>query len=235
MKGGFLWPPFFAMIHNKKYNILIIEDHPLIVEGYKTILSYCSLGNELNIEVAYNCEVAYNKITQYNLYDLIFIDFSLPSYSEKNINSGIDLAYIILNKTPHSKIIFITAMTDIFTLYEIKNKINPNGILIKSDLSTEEFIQAIESIVKNQIFYSKSVKKDLNEFLTLNNNLFLDMYNRKLILLLADRLSSKSISTKLNLSISAIEKRKKNIKLFFNIQNGTDEDIVLEAKKRNLI
>ena len=38
-----------------------------------------------------------------------------------------------------------------------------------------------------------------------------------------------------NITLSAIDKRKAHIKEFFNIEKGSDEDIIKEAKKRGLI
>ena len=46
----------------KSLNILMIDDHPSMIEGYKSILSFNELGLHINTTPAYNCETAYNII-----------------------------------------------------------------------------------------------------------------------------------------------------------------------------
>ena len=64
---------------------------------------------------------------------------------------------------------------------------------------------------------------------------FLDENNRKLITLLAEGVKTKNLPQRMNLSISAIDKRKAQIKFYFKIEKGSDEDIIREAKKHGLI
>lgn len=64
---------------------------------------------------------------------------------------------------------------------------------------------------------------------------YLDTTNRRIISLLAKGIKTKNLPIHLNLSISAIDKRKAQIKEIFNIEKGTDEDILREAKKNDFI
>lgn len=76
---------------NKSLHILMIDDHPSMIEGYKSILSYNELGYEIKVTPAYDSKSAYNILNRdANLekFDLIFIDLSLPPYEEKEIKTG---------------------------------------------------------------------------------------------------------------------------------------------------
>ena len=47
----------------KKLNILIVDDHPVIVEAYKNILTSNDLDKyDFTIDTAYNCDIAIKKI-----------------------------------------------------------------------------------------------------------------------------------------------------------------------------
>ena len=63
----------------------------------------------------------------------------------------------------------------------------------------------------------------------------LDSYNRQIIILLSQGVKTKNFHEHINLSTSAIEKRKAVIKDYFGIIKGSDEDILREARKQGLI
>lgn len=63
----------------------------------------------------------------------------------------------------------------------------------------------------------------------------LDSYNRQIIMLLSQGVKTKNFHDYINLSTSAIEKRKVVIKDYLGIIKGTDEDILREARKQGLI
>ena len=65
-----------------KQSILIVDDHPFIIEGYKNgIARYKSDEYEFSITQAKDCESAYNIITgsTVNPFDIAFLDISMPS------------------------------------------------------------------------------------------------------------------------------------------------------------
>jgi len=66
-------------------------------------------------------------------------------------------------------------------------------------------------------------------------NKVMDNYNRQILLLLSQGVKTKSIPDLLNLSISAINKRKAILKQIFGIDKGTDEDILKEARKQGYL
>ena len=214
----------------------MIDDHPSMIEGYKSILSFNDLGLRITTTPAYNCESAYNIIDNtpaFKAFDFAFVDLSLPPYLEKNIKSGEDLALLIKNKFPNCKIVILTSHAEAFILDAIQKNIAPNGLLVKSDFTADEFLLAFEKIYNNQFYTSRTVVENIAELHEKSS--FLDENNRKLITLLAEGVKTKNLPQRMNLSISAIDKRKAQIKYFFKIEKGSDEDIIREAKKHGLI
>ena len=217
-------------------HILMIDDHPSMIEGYKSILSFNDLGLRITTTPAYNCESAYNIIDNtpvFKAFDFAFVDLSLPPYLEKNIKSGEDLALLIKNKFPNCKIVILTSHAEAFILDDKKKNIAPNGLLVKSDFTADEFLLAFEKIYNNHFYTSRTVVENIAELH--EKSAFLDENNRKLITLLAEGVKTKNLPQRMNLSISAIDKRKAQIKYFFKIEKGSDEDIIREAKKHGLI
>jgi two-component system response regulator NreC len=219
-----------------KLNILMIDDHPSMIEGYKIILSFNTQGFEIETTTAFTCESAYEIISdpsRRNQFDIIFLDYSLPAYSDKNINNGEDLALLAKSYMPNTKIAMLTSHTESLILYDIIRNIEPAGLLVKSDFTANELLLAFGQIMDGQIYHSHTVKHSVKELLS--KKLYLDNFNRQIITLLSQGIKTKNLPDHLNLSMSAIEKRKVQIKDYFCIEKGSDEDIVREAKKMGLI
>jgi two-component system response regulator NreC len=220
----------------KNISIFIVDDHPSMIEGYKSILSFNDLGYNIDVTPAYNCETAYKRMEESEdiyEFDMIFLDLNLPPYLEKEIHSGQDLAVFAKEKYPFAKIVILTSHAEAFVLYDIKKKIAPDGLLVKSDFTADEFLNAFEMVLNNEIYVSKTVEQSIAELLL--SNTFLNHYNRNIITLLASGIQSKNLPNHIDLSMSSIDKRKAIIRDYFQIKNGTDEDIIREAKKHGFV
>jgi two-component system response regulator NreC len=215
--------------------LLIIDDHSLLIDGYKAILSTNSFGYNFTVAEANNCEIAYKIITNLGAtpFDVVFIDIKLPPFNEQKIYSGEDLALLVRKQLPSTKIIILTSHDEAFVLQKIIANINPEGLLVKSDFTSAEFLTALNKIIEGEHYYSSSVKK--LEFKKLSKNKLFDNYNIQIIMLLDKGIKTKNLQEYLHLSASAIDKRKSAIKTYFGIEKGTDEDIIREARKQGLI
>jgi two-component system, NarL family, response regulator NreC len=216
-------------------HLLIVDDHPTMIEGYKSILSArYDLNDEINITTAYNCETAHQSITNATEnFDIAIVDLILPPYELENLFSGEEVALLIQKMQPNCKIILSTSHTETFVLYNLIKKINPHGFLVKSDYTSEEFLVAMNDIIEGESYYSVTARQSIKE-INLEDN-YLDSYNRRIVSLLAKGIKTKNLPQYLNISMSAIHKRKAHIKQVFDVEKGTDEDIIREAKNRGFI
>lgn len=221
----------------KPVKVLMIDDHPSQIEGYKVILDCNELGYEFETTACYDCESAYRMISAENRtidFDMVFLDKNMPPYVEKGILSGEYLVPVIKKYLPQSKVIILTSHIEAFVLYNIVSKFQPMGLLVKSDFKAEELIVAFEQVMHGAIYHSQTVKASIQQLLAKTE--FLDSYNRQIILLLSQGIKTKSMPQYLNISLSAVEKRKAQIKDYFCVgTKGTDEDIVSEARKLGFI
>ena len=215
--------------------ILMIDDHPSQIEGYKVILSYNQLGHEIEVTPCYSFDSAYQIITNpvTPAFDLVFLDRSLPPDVKHNINTGEDLVSIIKKHLPQSRIVVITSHAEAFLLYDIVRKWQPAGVLVKSDFDAPDLLSAFRKILNGERYLSQTVEKCIKELLSKES--YLDNYNRQIIVLLSQGVKTKSLPKHLNISLSAIEKRKSQVKDYLCIEKGSDEDIVREAKRLGFI
>src|SRR5690606_1817628 len=124
-----------------KKNILIVDDHPFIIQGYKNAITRYNPENyDLVISEAKDCQSAFGLITNKDslVFDIAFLDISMPSYEEKGLYSGEDLAKLILQYMPNCKIIMLTMFTEFLKLKTLINNVNPRGLVIKNDLTFDE-------------------------------------------------------------------------------------------------
>ena len=218
---------------NTNLKVLIIDDHPMMVDGCKNILLNIPYI-EPSIITACNCSEAHKIITaSLTPFDFVLLDINLPPFEQEKIFSGEDLAVLVRKRWPDCKIIMLTSHTETLVLFNLIKKINPEGVLIKSDFTPEDFLIAFKTIFDGNTCFTITARQSLKNVYIDDN--YLDSYNRRIISLLAKGISTKSLPNHLNISISAIDKRKAHIKDLFNIGKGTDEDILREAKKRGLI
>ena len=219
-----------------KLKILIIEDHEMMIQGYKSILSIHKDQYDAIITEAHNCETAYGIITnpEYKtFFDIIFLDYSIPAFPEKKIYSGLDLGALIRKYMPSTKIIMLTSFSDSIKLFEVVKKFQPNGLLIKSDYKPDTLLIAIKTVLEGETYYSPEAVASIKQPLFTKGSL--DSIDREIIILLAEGLINKSIALKLGLSYSAIEKRKSKIKDHLNIAKGNDEDLLLECRRMGFV
>ena len=214
--------------------VLMVDDHPPIIEGYKSILAFNSFGYVLNTKAAHSCEAAYKAITEAeNPFDIVFLDVTLPPFPEKKLNSGEDLVPVVKRHHPNAKIIILTSHSESIVLFKIMKEHHLEGILVKSDFKSEELITAFDTVVKGGTYYSDTIVKHQKSWD--EKSKVMDSYNRQILLLLSQGVKTKNLPNMLHLSKSAIDKRKAIIKQIFGIDKGTDEDILNEARKQGLI
>lgn len=213
--------------------ILMIDDHPMILDGYKNILTK-SLGEKKNlvIDLVYNCEDAYLKIKSSLTsipYNLIYLDISLPPAKKLKIFSGEDLGIRIREISPQSRIIIMTMYSENMRIYNLMKNIQPEGLLIKTDVNPLEFLISFEKVLSGNLYYSQAVNEMLRKQFI--NDLVLDNIDRSILFHISKGVKTKDLASIVNLSLPAIEKRKRNIKEAIGVGQGGDLVLIDKAKE----
>ncbi|WP_111308610.1 response regulator [Confluentibacter sediminis] len=223
---------------SEKIRILMIDDHPMIIEGYQNTLQFTKKSNqELYIDIANNCDEAIHfmdkSLEKALPYDVLFVDISLPASKDGSMQSGEDLAGYARNILPKAKIIILTMFNESFRIHNIIKTIDPEGFLIKSDLTSSELASAFQAVLNNPPFYSGTVNSHIRKSIT--TDIIIDEKNRKILHLLSQGVKTKNLAAHLDISLSAVEKRKKQLKDLFLVEDGEDETLLEEARKRGFV
>ena len=165
--------------------------------------------------------------------DLIFLDINLPPSKKLNILSGEDLGIKINELLPNSKIIISTTYNDNYRLYGIFKNVNPDGLLIKSDITSNGLVKAIEKVIKRPPYYSESVLQLIRQQASVGY--VLDSVDRQMLYELSIGTKMKDLPMIIPLSIGALEKRKRKIKEVFEITGKEDRDLMIIAKEKGFI
>lgn len=220
----------------RKSNILIVDDHPFIIEAYKNaIRGYQSGEYEFTITQANDCRSGYEQITnpQNGNFDIAFFDISMPAYEEKNIFSGEDLAILMKNQMPDCKVILLTMHTELLKISNILKHISPNALIIKNDLTFDELITAFDKILNGENYYSQTVVRLISQIQS--DTIEVDQFDKQILFHLSKGTKTKDIPSFVPLSLSAVEKRKLNLKEAFGVKGGSDIDLIREAKNKGIL
>ena len=215
--------------------ILIVDDHPFIIQAYKNALEkYSQQGYEFEVIQANNCKSGYENIVESKIpFNVAFFDISMPEYAEKGIYSGEDLAVLMKSEMPSCKVILLTMHDELLKINNIIKNINPNGLIIKNDLTFDELIFAFDKIINNESYYSQTVIKLVGQ--AQYNDIELDAFDKQILFHLSKGVKTKDLPQYIPLSLSAIDKRKLNIREILEVKGGSDIDLINEAKTKGVI
>lgn len=226
-------------IMSKIYNVLLIDDHPIIADAYKSAFEFISSENSeinFNIAIAVNCDEADEQIIEAstkNGIDIVFLDISLPPSKDGDLLSGEDVGIKIRELLPNCKIIVATTFNDNYRIQVILKNVNPDGFLIKNDIDKNELVASIKSIMDTTPYYSKSVLELFRKQNTIDYRL--DKIDRQLLYELSIGTKMKDLPKIIPMSMAGLEKRKKNLKELFVIQDNDDRELILKAKEKGFI
>lgn len=213
--------------------ILMADDHPMIIEGYRnTLLATKTDSQNLSIDFATNCDESLALINKSialgEFYTVYFFDISMPPSLDGLFTSGKDLAMYVREKSPSSKIVMLTMFDESYRILSIINNINPEGFLIKSDLTSRELVSAFQAVLNNPPFYSGTVNQIIRK--TSFSNIEVDETNHHILYLISKGVKNKDIAKKMMLSLSSIEKKKKQLKEIFNVEESDEKTLIDKAK-----
>ena len=189
--------------------VLIADDHAMVRDGLKMILE-----DQDDIKVIGEAETGLdtlNKIIQMKP-DVALLDINMPEMN------GIEVARDIFKQKTSTKIIFLSMYSDeAYVVSAIKAGVS--GYLLKqSDANT--MIEAIRSVNQGKPFYSPSISDSVlkaaraglgGDIKTKSKFDELSPREKQILCLIAEGLSSVSISNKLFISSKTVDKHRQNL------------------------
>ncbi|MBG44246.1 MAG: response regulator [Aequorivita sp.] len=223
----------------KEYNTLIIDDHPLIIEAFRNALLHIAKTTEeleFSITEATSCDTAQHIMERYNPHktlDLVFLDIKLPPSPTLGMLSGEDLGLEIREKHPQAKIVVATTFNDNYRIQNIFRNINPEGFVIKSDIDTETLVAALMEVLLDPPYYSKTVLQAIRKYIS--HDYLLDKWDRHLLYELSQGTKMKELPDLMPFSLGALEKRKRQLKIVFDVEDGEDKQLLQKARMYGFI
>lgn len=224
----------------KSLNILMVDDHPMILESYVEVLK--SMEKHSNI-YKFQIERAFTILQTVEIlkrsggnkqFHLVLLDISLPNEGSLEYASGLDLGYFIRKDHPETKIIVITSY-DTYPLFQkLLDVIKPEGILIKSELSPQGLNSALLDVLGGIPHYTKTVQKFLTRVQIKPN--VLDHYDMLILFHLSEGKLTKNLTDYLPLSLRSIERRKTRLKDILKLEHeSSDVQLLNRAKEEGYL
>ncbi|MDX1718914.1 MAG: response regulator [Salegentibacter mishustinae] len=217
----------------RNVNILLVDDHHMILEGYKNVLSRLQHpGINLSIDISDNCDTAWSKIFENN-YQIVFLDINFPVEENSKILSGEDLGARIKRDFPDIKVVILTVLEDAFRLQNILSSINPEGFLLKGETTSKELIKCLEKVMDSPPYYGPKISKLLESEST--HKPFIDETDRIMLYQLSLGTKTKDLPKFVHLSLRAVEDRKKRLKEIFGVKGEGNKALLEKARESGYI
>lgn len=222
-----------------KVNVLIIDDHPIIIEVNQIALREIAKSNDnikFKVKSASNADeaLAIIKSTKdHKKIDLVLLDIRIDPSSNQKILSGEDLGLLLRKKFSDVKIIVITSFNNNFRLNSILTNIDPDGLMIKTNLTSETLKTAIEAVLRGETYYCSTVSKLIRT--QYKSNIFLDETDRAILHHLSIGTKMKEMPNHIPLSMGGIESRKRKLAEAFDIPPRNVRLLILKAKEMGFI
>lgn len=140
--------------------ILIADDHPIVLEGLKQILTVYK--DTIVIEEVDTCKGVLDKVSQ-NIYNLLLLDINLPDMM------GLDILEELKNRYPKLPILILSIYPE--EQYAIcAMKLGADGYLVKKS-APKELIKAIEQVSHGEKYISSSLAQRLAHYVEADNRI----------------------------------------------------------------
>ncbi len=207
--------------------ILIVDDHPLVGDGVKTMLREVDY-----LEVVKICKTAKDAILYLNENnpDIVLLDLNLPDMD------GLELCAMIRKANANVKLVALTSTNESGIITRFLSK-GGNGYLLK-DMERADLLQAIDSVLNGKIHISPAANQKLLQQYSsvqdaLRNTPVLTRRENEILQLLQEGCSGPQIAQQLNLSPYTIETHRKN--LMQKLGTSTTQQLLNKARGLKLL
>jgi len=186
-----------------KIAVLIAEDHAVVREGLKILIS-----TEPDLRIAGEAEDGFGavELAKKLCPDVVLMDVAMPR------RNGLEATRIISRDCPHSKVLVLSAYKD-EDFVQKALEAGASGFLTKHS-AAEELLQAIHEVSKGCVFVSPAVNRQLQRrtqsaFISGKKpGESLTPRETQVLRLIADGLGNKQIALRLGLSTKTVEKHR---------------------------
>lgn len=213
-------------------NVLIADDHPMVLEGIKNSLANSST---INVVATVNNGQKVLDFIKHKSVDIILLDIDMP------ILNGLDCTKMILEDYPNQKVVILSMHQDKYVIKKAVD-IGAKAYLIKT-IDHKELVFALEKINSGESYFNADVTQVLlsKEKITtpktsLQNAHLVDELTKRekeIIKLICSGLNNSQVGEKLFISSKTVDTHRTNIMRKLDIHNVVG--LVKFAFQHNLI
>ncbi|WP_299112244.1 hypothetical protein [uncultured Winogradskyella sp.] len=218
----------------KTVNVLIVENEALLVHVLKN--AFLCLTNRIsnfNLKVANNYNNALKVIETNAPIDLVLVNINIPPTETSKPLFIEDISIKLRLRFPKMKMMLFSSYQNNIQIYSLLKTMNPECLLVKSDIDYSELIRAIKTVIIEPPYYSKTVLRYIRKQLA--HNIFIDKTDKTILYYLSIGAKMKDLPRLVHLSKSAIESRKRKLKSTFGLDKGNDSDLLIRAREKGFI
>lgn len=200
-------------MNNKKYKIILADDHQLVLDGFVRILKCIE---EVELLGAVNSGNEALKILANQQADLVITDIEMP------VLDGISLLKIIKKDYPSIKVMMVSMYHEPHLLKQLM-QLQIDGYILKSD-DSEEWIQAIRAILRGKKYFSSSITRILADDTSSANQetnklALLTSREIEILKLISQGLSNKQIAEQMFISHKTVDTHRTHLMDKLDIHN----------------
>jgi len=204
----------------KKISLIIVEDHPIVVDGLKTMFE--NSGHFSIAGVAGTGKECTTLLSWLNP-DVVLLDINLPDIS------GIDLCKKIIENNPAQKVLALTTYSERIFIQKMLDN-GASGYVLKNS-SCDEIIEGILEVNSGNRYLCAEVDHVLKK--TQENELMITRRESDVLKLLAEGFTNLEIAEKLFISPLTVDSHRKN--LIVKLQAKNTASLIKIASTRGLV
>ena len=210
--------------NNHKISIAIVDDHPIVIQGFRSLLE----NNPLyEIAGCFTTGGEFMSFLQQNGVDIVLLDITLPD------GNGVHYCKEISEQYPHIIVVALSNLNERSIILQMFRN-GAKGYLLKN-LSAKELLDALDAVLDGKTAMSQEVKEimqqpDLN---TLQPVPELTKREKQILQLLADGRKSAAIAEELFISPLTVKTHRSTLLAKFQVNNIVS--LINRAKETGLI
>jgi len=209
-------------MQHKPISILIVDDHPMVIEGLKTLLAD---DERVAIKTHFTNGGDTLEFLEEDTVDVILLDVNLP-----DIN-GVEMVDKILNIRANIGILGLSTYSEPSIINQmIKNGVK--GYLLKN-ATADELVNAISQVHQGDFYFGSEIQKILADSVTQESKDLPKLTRREkhILTLIADGKTTNTIAEELFISPLTVETHRRNLMQKLEVSNAASLIKIAVEKK----
>ena len=185
-----------------KIRVVIVDDHPLVIEGLKSLLR----GNR-EIKVVHSCEKG-NEVFDFlrqNEADIVLLDINLPDLN------GTEVCKLITKEHPKTSVIGLSTYGERSIINQMITN-GAKGYLLKN-VTESELVEAINKVYRGKYYYGSEIQQAMANtiFHTMGSTPRLTKREKQILELIVSGKTTNGIAEELFISPLTVETHRRNL------------------------